>query len=104
MKQFSNTNLSNQWLFDNNQEEEQIQNQDGFKQLWPGMGAFKDSFVRLLYTRIQILHEKYQLFFRRVSNSDFHIVVRRVLKIEPDWFDSEYFDRRQAEVSRKSHL
>jgi len=47
MKQFSNTNLSNQWLFDNNQDDEQIQNPDGFKQLWPGMGAFKDSFVRL---------------------------------------------------------
>jgi len=49
IKQFSNSNLSNQWLFNsnnNNDDDEQGQNTDGFKQLWPGMGAFKDSYVR----------------------------------------------------------
>jgi hypothetical protein len=49
MKQFSNN--SNQWLFYNNNnndnDDEQIQNKDGFKQLWNEMGAFKDSYVRL---------------------------------------------------------
>ncbi|CAF4463595.1 unnamed protein product [Rotaria socialis] len=46
MKQFSNSNLSNQWLFhnDDDNDEEQIENTDGFKQLWPGMGAFKHSY------------------------------------------------------------
>ncbi len=47
MKQFNNTTLSNQWLFNNN-EDEQGQNTDGFKQLWNGMGAFKDNYVRLI--------------------------------------------------------
>ncbi len=51
MKQFSNTHLSNQWLFhnynnNNDEEDEQVQNSDGFNQLWNGMGAFKDSYVR----------------------------------------------------------
>jgi hypothetical protein len=49
IKQFSNNYLSNQWLFNNNNnndEEEQRINTDGFKQLWTGMGAFKDSYVR----------------------------------------------------------
>lgn len=52
MKQFGNNRLSNQWLFNNNinnnndDDDEQGQNTDGFKQLWTGMGAFKDSFVR----------------------------------------------------------
>lgn len=62
MKEFSNSVLSNQWLFNKNNnndedgdDDEQIQNTDGFKQLWPGMGAFKDSYVRLLYIPIQIL-------------------------------------------------
>jgi hypothetical protein len=55
MKQFSNGQLSNRWLFNNNNnnnnndedENEQGQNTNGFKQIWPGMGAFKDSYVRL---------------------------------------------------------
>ena len=46
MKQFSNSTLANQWLFYNN-DDEQRQNTDIFKQLWTGMGAFKDSYVRL---------------------------------------------------------
>jgi hypothetical protein len=46
MKQFSNSQLSNQWLFNNNNDDEQIQNNDNFKQLWTGMGSFKDSYVR----------------------------------------------------------
>ncbi|CAF1249619.1 unnamed protein product [Rotaria sordida] len=47
MKEFSNNNnhLSNQWLFNyNNDDDEQLENTDVFKQLWPGMGAFKDSY------------------------------------------------------------
>jgi hypothetical protein len=47
MKQFNNSTLSNQWLFNNNNDDEQGQNTDGFKQLWTGMGAFNDSYVRL---------------------------------------------------------
>lgn len=52
MKQFGNNRLSNQWLFNNNNnnndeddDEQQGQNNSNFKQLWAGMGAFKDSFV-----------------------------------------------------------
>ena len=53
IKEFTNGILSEQWLFNNTEDDEQAQNTDGFKQLWPGMGAFKDSYVRLKY----ILHE-----------------------------------------------
>jgi hypothetical protein len=49
MRQFSNDNLSEQWLFKNNNDNEQVNNTDGFKQIWPGMGAFKDTYVRLKY-------------------------------------------------------
>ncbi|CAF4036751.1 unnamed protein product [Rotaria sp. Silwood2] len=46
MKEFSNSSLSNQWLFNYNDDDddEQFENTDAFKQLWPGMGAFKDSY------------------------------------------------------------
>ncbi|CAF3223189.1 unnamed protein product [Rotaria socialis] len=56
MKQFSNSNLSNQWLFhnDDDNDEEQIENTDGFKQLWPGMGAFKHSYHRSIVYPIEI--------------------------------------------------
>lgn len=55
MKQFNNGILSNQWLFhnnnndDDNDDDEQIETIDGFKQLWPGLGCFKDSYVRFEY-------------------------------------------------------
>ncbi|CAF0716919.1 unnamed protein product [Adineta steineri] len=55
MKEFSHSSLSNEWLFNNNNnnvnnnnddDDEQIQNTNGFKQLWSGMGAFKDNYHR----------------------------------------------------------
>ena len=51
MKQFSNSQLSNQWLFhnynnNNEDDQEKQQNSDTFNQLWNGMGAFKDNYVR----------------------------------------------------------
>ena len=53
MKEFSQSNLSNQWLFhhkNDENDEESTPSNDAFKPLWPGMGAFKDSYVRLKAT------------------------------------------------------
>ncbi|UJR29946.1 hypothetical protein I4U23_017493 [Adineta vaga] len=49
MKEFSQSHLANQWLFNNktnSDEDEQTQNNENFKQLWPGMGIFKNSYTQ----------------------------------------------------------
>lgn len=53
IKRLNSNILANQWLFSNkndntDDEEQQGQNTLGFKQLWSGMGAFKDHYVNIV--------------------------------------------------------
>lgn len=69
MKEFNNSSLSNQWLFNNNNnnnnsnynsnddddDDEKTGNKNGLKQLWAGMGAFKDTYVSFIYCFIYFI-------------------------------------------------
>ena len=55
IRQLNNSILANQWLvYNNHTEDEQGQNNLGFKQLWTGMGAFKDNYVREMFVEIYL--------------------------------------------------
>ena len=55
IKQLNTNLLANQWLFSKNNDDEQGQKTLGFKQLWSGMGGFKDHYVKIVFSPRRIV-------------------------------------------------
>ncbi|CAF4980769.1 unnamed protein product, partial [Rotaria sp. Silwood1] len=77
MKEFNNTNLSNQWLFnynnkdddDDDDNDEQGENTHGFKQLWPGLGAFNDSYYHSIFYSNEICSKTDEIISRLLNRT-----------------------------------